>query len=68
LPQEASIREAIDAASHDPQVSFSPVASVYLAPGRAYNIADGLLPAINSFLADADRAHFRRLIELNSLA
>lgn len=64
-PKEMSIRDAIDAVSHDFQVSLDRVAPVCLAPGREYNIDDGLLPAIGAALADADRAKFLRLIDEN---
>lgn len=64
-PKEASIRDAIDAVSHDFQVSLERVVPVCLTQGREYNVDDGLLPAIGAALADADRAKFLRLVDDN---
>ncbi len=64
-PKEMSVRDAIDAISQDFQVPYDRVAPVCLAPGREYNVDDGLLPAIGAALADADRAKFLRLVHEN---
>lgn len=62
-PKEQSIRQAIDAIATDVQVSLDRVIPVSLLPGAEYNVEEGLLPALGSALADADRAKFLRMIE-----
>jgi len=64
-PKELNVRDAIDAISEDFQILIERVIPVCLAPGAAYNVDEGLLPAIGAALPEINRAKFLRLVERN---
>ncbi len=56
------IREAVEATAEDLAVDIERVIPVCLLEGRVYNVEEGLVPAILTFLGDAQRLKYLRCL------
>lgn len=59
-PKAQQIREAMDAVAADLQVPIDEVIPVCLAPDRAYNVEEALIPALLEALPEAQRSRYLR--------